>query len=142
MGRMQGFLWLCGQDLQILWGSRIYGFIKLSSCVDGHVPHHPSFTPYHIILTLFPIVGGGTAGSVVSARLAEEKGWSVLVVEEGGPPPPETRVPALIPLSLLPGHPTDCHHSTTPQRHGLKGYDDRVSVSPPSPFASGGYCLQ
>lgn len=104
--------------------------MSLNTPPSPHItPHLSSFTPSHTAPAHFPTVGGGTAGSVVSARLAEERGWSVLVVEEGGPPPPETRVPAFIPLSLLPGHPTDCHHSTTPQRHGLKGYDNRVSVT-------------
>ncbi|KAK3865585.1 hypothetical protein Pcinc_028825 [Petrolisthes cinctipes] len=74
----------------------------------------------------FIVVGAGSAGSVVGARLAEERGWSVLVVEEGGPPPPRNQGTSTLPSTTPPQHPTDCRYSTTPQRHGLKGYVNRV----------------
>ncbi|XP_052130163.1 glucose dehydrogenase [FAD, quinone]-like isoform X1 [Frankliniella occidentalis] len=42
----------------------------------------------------FVVVGGGTAGCVLAARLSQEPAVSVLLLERGGTEPPQARVPA------------------------------------------------
>nr|XP_045621682.1 glucose dehydrogenase [FAD, quinone]-like isoform X3 [Procambarus clarkii] len=74
----------------------------------------------------FIIVGGGSAGSVVAARLSEVSGWRVLLVEAGGPPPPETRVPGLLELNFIPGNEVDWGYTTVPQAHALGNYVNRA----------------
>ncbi|KAK8384695.1 hypothetical protein O3P69_014339 [Scylla paramamosain] len=71
----------------------------------------------------FIVVGGGTAGGAVAARLAEVEGWRVLLLEAGGPPPPESVVPGL--NVVLMQSDADWNYFTVPQKHSLRGYVGR-----------------
>ena len=63
---------------------------------------------FHLI-----VVGGGTAGSVLAARLSEDPGVRVLLLEAGGSPSLITSVPVM--TASLQMSPYDWGHLTTPQ---------------------------
>lgn len=46
----------------------------------------------------FVIIGGGTAGCVLAARLSEVRNWSVLLLEAGGDEPMLSELPMLYPI--------------------------------------------
>ncbi|XP_063880564.1 ecdysone oxidase-like isoform X1 [Scylla paramamosain] len=68
----------------------------------------------------FIVVGSGSAGGVLAARLAEVEEWRVLLLEAGGLPPPESDIPGLNPILLQSEF--DWHYFTVRQKHGLRGY--------------------
>lgn len=73
----------------------------------------------------FVIVGAGSAGCVVAARLSEDPGTKVLLLEAGGPgKKKETRIPAA--FSKLFHTDDDWDYRTVPQRH----LDDRAMYWP------------
>ncbi|KAK7086496.1 hypothetical protein SK128_017701, partial [Halocaridina rubra] len=65
------------------------------------------------------MVGSGSAGAVVAARLSEVKEWKVLLLEAGGPPPLETYIPATLLFSFFPSNSVDWGYNSSPQKHGL-----------------------
>ncbi|KAK7604627.1 hypothetical protein V9T40_005813 [Parthenolecanium corni] len=48
----------------------------------------------------FIIVGAGSAGSTIAARLSEVDHWNILLIEAGQDPPLESNIPALIPIII------------------------------------------
>lgn len=69
-------------------------------------------------------VGGGSAGSVMAARLAEVAEWKVLLLEAGGQQPPESLVPALN-VALFQSD-VDWNFRSTPQKYSLKAFKNNV----------------
>ena len=118
----------------------------LSMCSNNSNPfvHSAAYFPLHIfkritgrVITLYNShlsshlsigeVGSGSAGGVVAARLAEEVGSQVLLLEAGGAPPIVSTVPGFSPF-LLGYSDADWGYTTVPQKHGLNAYQGNVSV--------------
>ncbi len=72
------------------------------------------------------IVGAGTAGSVLAARLSEIGDWKVLLLEAGGEQPSKSRVPWF--HLWLPNSPIDWRYVTEPQSNIMKGFKENVSL--------------
>jgi choline dehydrogenase-like flavoprotein len=71
----------------------------------------------------FIVVGGGTAGSVVAARLSEIQQWNVLLIEAGGDPPLTSDIPAI--FFSLQKTDIDWKFKTEPQEGSCQGIRDR-----------------
>ncbi|CAL4113234.1 unnamed protein product, partial [Meganyctiphanes norvegica] len=75
----------------------------------------------------FIVVGSGSAGGIVAARLSEE-GWKVLLLEAGGEPTAETYVPAMQ-LTLTQSE-LDWGLYNKPQKNSMLGYDNNANLMP------------
>ncbi|XP_069679703.1 glucose dehydrogenase [FAD, quinone]-like [Periplaneta americana] len=67
----------------------------------------------------FIVVGSGSAGSAVAARLSEVEDWNVLVLEAGGDPPLTSDIPRL--FFSLQGGDIDWRHKTEPTKGMCEG---------------------
>ncbi|XP_071522922.1 glucose dehydrogenase [FAD, quinone]-like [Panulirus ornatus] len=85
----------------------------------------------------FIVVGAGSAGSVVAARLAEVSWWKVLVLEAGGTPPPESYVPGLVAIGYVRGN-NNWDYVTQPQKYGLKNFVGQRATIPHAKVIGGG----
>ncbi|KAK4297265.1 hypothetical protein Pmani_030307 [Petrolisthes manimaculis] len=123
-------------ELLTSWGTRlalaaVLAFLRvlLTSYPESPRPIHiptPAIIRSHYD---FIIVGGGTAGSVMAARLSEVGWWQVLLLEAGGTPPLESIVPGLSRVFYFPtGNTWDI--KLHPQRYGLFSFNNRSSPIP------------
>ncbi|XP_050353192.1 glucose dehydrogenase [FAD, quinone]-like [Nymphalis io] len=74
----------------------------------------------------FVVIGGGTAGSVVAARLSENPQWKVLLLEAGGDEPTQSAVPAWV-TAYWGRNETDWSYYTVPQEKACKDSDNVCS---------------
>lgn len=75
----------------------------------------------------FIVVGGGSAGAVIAARLSEDPACSVTLLEAGGRPPAEELIPAA--CSMLQKNPlTDWMYTADAGKCGLGLEDGRMMV--------------
>ncbi len=72
----------------------------------------------------FSLVGGGSAGSVLAARLSEDPSVSVLLLEAGGYPSFVTGIPAL--TAHLQLSPYDWGYETEAQNKSCLGMNGQV----------------
>lgn len=87
------------------------------------------------------VAGGGTAGSIVAARLSEDPDVSVLLLEAGGEPSAMSiAVPAMQGDAQL-NPELDWMVRSTPQEHACQGLTDRVSFWPRGKVLGGSSCL-
>lgn len=76
----------------------------------------------------FIIVGGGTAGSVLAARLSEKENFRVLLIEAGGEEPWMAGIPLAAPLLQRSRY--DWQYLTAPQKRSSEALVDRQSAWP------------
>ncbi|XP_068233844.1 glucose dehydrogenase [FAD, quinone]-like [Palaemon carinicauda] len=109
----------------------IIPLIRLMLGAFMNVDLETTFNPPKYLFTHydFIIVGGGTAGCALAARLSEVKHWKVLLLEAGGPPPSESVVPAFSRLFYFP-HTATWNYELAPQKHGLRYFINRSSPVP------------
>lgn len=74
----------------------------------------------------FIVVGGGSAGAAVAARLSEVREWNVLLLEAGGDPPDYTENPLRYSETMRSTY--DWAFTTEPERHIFKGMEDERGV--------------
>lgn len=74
----------------------------------------------------FIVVGGGSAGATVAARLSEITEWTVLLLEAGGDPPDYTEYPLKFSESLRSEY--DWAFPTERERKLFKGMDDQRGI--------------
>src|SRR4029453_15951605 len=76
----------------------------------------------------FVVVGAGSAGAVIAARLSEDPAARVVLIEAGGPPPPTELMPAACPMFKL-DKAIDWMFTADPGGCGL-GLDERRMMVP------------
>lgn len=73
----------------------------------------------------FIVVGAGSAGSAIAARLSEVAEWRILLIEAGADPPMETNIPSLL-ASLL-GSKYDWRYRTESSAKACRGLREQRS---------------
>lgn len=72
------------------------------------------------------VVGGGSAGSVLAARLSERPDWNVVLLEAGGCEPPFTQVPSFYISDGDSRRELDWDFKLEPQAEACLGHEDGI----------------
>ena len=79
---------------------------------------------------LYTVVGGGTAGSVLASRLAEDANRTILVIEAGGFPTTDPNIEVPIFADIVRNSDEfNWRYTTVPQKHACKAHVDQVLYS-------------
>ncbi|KAG8035399.1 hypothetical protein G9C98_006845 [Cotesia typhae] len=102
--------------------------LLMSQCGLGGTEEYPRDRTSEILETLgesfdFIIVGGGSAGSVLAARLSEKPDWKVLLIEVGTYPSVMSDVPGMV--LALQGSEEDYAYQVEPQSNFCLGMIDK-----------------
>ncbi|XP_049879212.1 glucose dehydrogenase [FAD, quinone]-like [Pectinophora gossypiella] len=84
----------------------------------------------------FVVIGGGTAGSVVAARLSANPQWKVLLLEAGGDEPTLSSVPAWV-TAFWWRNDTDWNYYTEPQEKACQDKEDHKCYWPRAKMLGG-----
>lgn len=76
------------------------------------------------------VVGGGTSGAVLAARLSEDKDKTVLLVEAGSDPSMEPNIDVPLLADSVRGSDFDWQYHTVPQKHGCLGHKEQTAIWP------------
>lgn len=76
------------------------------------------------------VVGGGTAGAVMAARLSEDRDKSILLIEAGVDPSVEPNIDIPLMADSFHGTDFDWQYHTVPQKHGCLGHKEQSAIWP------------
>ena len=80
--------------------------------------------PFLIEISISCLVGGGTAGAVLAARLSEVSDWKILLLEAGGEQSSKVKIPWF--HLWLTNTPHDWKYVTEPQPNALWAFEQQV----------------
>ncbi|XP_057339324.1 glucose dehydrogenase [FAD, quinone]-like [Microplitis mediator] len=111
--------------------TQLIQMLLVAQCSFGKINEYPPDRTSEIVSNVeesfdFIIVGGGSAGSVLAARLSEQPNWKVLLIEAGTYPSAMSDVPGL--LLGLQGSTEDYAYQLEPQSDFCLGMVDKRCV--------------
>jgi len=120
MNPVLGYILMTAIGFVILRVYNVHNYVERTR-VRLFVPPPPDGASYDFI-----VVGSGSAGSTLAARLAEDDETTVLLIEAGGPNHWMQGIPALFGTFL--GSAYDWTYKTEPQEHAMYSLNERRSV--------------
>lgn len=125
-------------------GSRLvrnmYEEIQQGECDLAHHIHYENYVPGKGEAFDFIVVGGGSSGSVVASRLAENPHWNILLLEAGGDPTMASEIPGLFAANQ--DTEIDWQHKTHHQQGMFLGLQDHRSAISRGKVLGGSNTLQ
>ncbi|XP_066249346.1 glucose dehydrogenase [FAD, quinone]-like [Euwallacea similis] len=77
----------------------------------------------------FVVIGGGSGGAAAAGKLAQVKGWKILLIEAGGDEPPGSQIPAMV-VNYFGNPHMDWNYHTEPEPVACQGYPERRCTWP------------